>query len=152
MRETNFRSIPLNRASVSITTTLYDRRALDCTADRPLIYSLNNLVFLVSSSARIRESLTTDGGIERLASILKECQYDEKKTKDLTPTQVEDLKVLYAWKWLLAFQSLVFISTRGSEEIRRRVVSCGIIPIIATVLQNYFDLSNHSKPQRCKYF
>ncbi|CEJ58623.1 Putative MYND-type zinc finger protein samB [Penicillium brasilianum] len=39
MREVNF-SIPnVNKASVNITTTLYDRRALDCTSTLPLITS-----------------------------------------------------------------------------------------------------------------
>ena len=43
MREVNF-SIPnVNKASVGITTALYDRRALDCTSTLPLINSLNHL-------------------------------------------------------------------------------------------------------------
>lgn len=73
MRESNFRSAAANRASVNITTTLYDRRALDCTSDRPLINSLNHLAYLTSSSARVRETLCFDGGLERLVAILKEC-------------------------------------------------------------------------------
>ena len=49
MREVNF-SIPnANKASVGITTALYDRRALDCTSTLPLINSLNNLTYLTSS-------------------------------------------------------------------------------------------------------
>lgn len=73
MRESNFRSAVANRASVNITTTLYDRRALDCTSDRPLINSLNHLAYLTSSSSRVRETLCFDGGLERLVAILKEC-------------------------------------------------------------------------------
>jgi hypothetical protein len=57
MREVNF-SIPnVNKASVGITTALYDRRALDCTSTLPLINSLNHLAYLTTSSARIRATL-----------------------------------------------------------------------------------------------
>ena len=60
MREVNF-SIPnVNKASVGITTALYDRRALDCTSTLPLINSLNHLAYLTTSSARIRDILTVD--------------------------------------------------------------------------------------------
>ena len=66
MREVNF-SIPnVNKASVGITTALYDRRALDCTSTLPLINSLNHLAYLTTSAARIRDILTNDGGVERL--------------------------------------------------------------------------------------
>lgn len=150
MRDTNFRSIPFNRASVSITAALYDKRALDCTSDRPLIYSLNHLIYLASSSARVRETLTSDGGIERLAAILRECIVDQSTKKVFkTPAEEESFKFFAAWKWTLAFQCMVFISTRGSEDIRRRVVSCGILPIIATVLKNYIEISKF-KPMRGK--
>lgn len=151
MRDINFRSIPFNRASVSITAALYDKRALDCTSDRPLIYSLNHLIYLASSSARVRETLAMDGGIERLASILRECIIDQSTKKPFnSPADEEKFKFFAAWKWTLALQCMVFISTRGSEEIRRRVVSCGILPIIATVLKNYIEIMAKPKSTRCE--
>lgn len=151
MRDINFRSIPFNRASVSITAALYDKRALDCTSDRPLIYSLNHLIYLASSSARVRETLAMDGGIERLASILRECIIDQSTKKSFnSPADEEKFKFFAAWKWTLALQCMVFISTRGSEEIRRRVVSCGILPIIATVLKNYIEIMAKPKSTRCE--
>lgn len=122
MREVNF-SIPnVNKASVNITTTLYDRRALDCTSTLPLINSLNHLAYLTTSSGRIRDILTVDGGIERLVCILK-----EGRSGDL----------MEMWKWSLAFQCAVNIGVRGSEAVRTRVVEADVVPVIATILDNY---------------
>ncbi|KAJ5107070.1 Zinc finger MYND-type [Penicillium angulare] len=129
MREVNF-SIPnVNKASVNITTTLYDRRALDCTSTLPLINSLNHLAYLTTSSARIRDILTVDGGIERLVCILK-----EGKSKDL----------MEMWKWSLAFQCVVNIGVRGSEKVRTRVVEADMVPVIATILDNYIKVVDKS--------
>ncbi|KAK5167495.1 uncharacterized protein LTR77_007194 [Saxophila tyrrhenica] len=123
MREVNF-SIPnANKASVGITPALYDRRALDCTSTLPLINSLNNLAYLTISSGRIRDILTVDGGIERLVCILK-----EGRSKDM----------MEMWKWNLAFQCIVNIGVRGSEAVRTRVVEADMVPVIATILDNYF--------------
>ncbi|PWY84962.1 MYND-type zinc finger protein samB [Aspergillus heteromorphus CBS 117.55] len=125
MREVNF-SIPnVNKASVNITTTLYDRRALDCTSTLPLINSLNHLAYLTTSSARIRDILTVDGGIERLVCILK-----EGRSRDL----------MEMWKWSLAFQCVVNIGVRGSEGVRTRVVEADMVPVIATILDNYIKV------------
>jgi hypothetical protein len=126
MREVNF-SIPnANKASVGITTALYDRRALDCTSTLPLINSLNNLAYLTTSSARIRDILTVDGGVERLVCILKE----GRSTKD----------GMECWKWNLAFQCVVNIGVRGSEGVRTRVVEADMVPVIATILDNYIKV------------
>ena len=122
MREVNF-SIPnVNKASVGITTALYDRRALDCTSTLPLINSLNHLAYLTTSSARIRDILTVDGGIERLVCILK-----QGRSKDM----------MDMWKWNLAFQCVVNIGVRGTEAVRTRVVEADMVPVIATILDNY---------------
>lgn len=125
MREVNFSIPSANKASVSITTALYDRRALDCTSTLPLINSLNNLAYLTTSSGRIRDILTVDGGIERLVCILK-----EGRSKDL----------MEMWKWNLAFQCIVNIGVRGSEAVRTRVVEADMVPVIATILDNYFHV------------
>lgn len=125
MREVNF-SIPnVNKASVNITTTLYDRRALDCTSTLPLINSLNHLAYLTTSSARIRDILTVDGGIERLVCILKEGRSNN---------------LMEMWKWSLAFQCVVNIGVRGSEIVRTRVVEADMVPVIATILDNYIKV------------
>jgi len=122
MREVNF-SIPNgNKASVYITATLYDRRALDCTSTLPLINSLNHLAYLTTSSARIRDILTVDGGVERLVCVLK-----EGRSKD----------EMHMWKWNLAFQCVVNIGVRGTEPVRTRVVEADMVPVIATVLHDY---------------
>ncbi|PFH55189.1 hypothetical protein XA68_10468 [Ophiocordyceps unilateralis] len=125
MREVNF-SIPnVNKASVGITTALYDRRALDCTSTLPLINSLNHLAYLTTSSARIRDILTVDGGIERLVCILK-----HGRSKDM----------MGMWKWNLAFQCVVNIGVRGTENVRTRVVEADMVPVIATILDNYIKV------------
>ncbi|KAF2126356.1 MYND-type zinc finger protein MUB1 [Dothidotthia symphoricarpi CBS 119687] len=125
MREVNF-SIPnANKASVGITTALYDRRALDCTSTLPLINSLNHLAYLTTSSARIRDILTVDGGIERLICILK-----QGRSKDM----------MDMWKWNLAFQCIFNIGVRGSENVRTRVVEADMVPVIATILDSYIKV------------
>ncbi|CAK4034378.1 related to MYND-type zinc finger samB [Lecanosticta acicola] len=130
MREVNF-SIPnANKASVGITHALYDRRALDCTSTLPLINSLNNLAYLTTSSGRIRDILTVDGGIERLVCILK-----EGRSKDM----------MDMWKWNLAFQCIVNIGVRGSEQVRTRVVEADMVPVIATILDNYFQVMDRHR-------
>ena len=130
MREVNF-SIPnVNKASVHITTTLYDRRALDCTSTLPLINSLNHLAYLTTSSARIRDILTVDGGVERLVCVLK-----EGRSKD----------VMDMWKWNLAFQCVVNIGVRGSENVRTRVVEADMVPVIATILENYIQVVDRQR-------
>lgn len=135
MRESNYRSIANNRAAVTITTSLYDRRALDVTSDKPLVNSLNHLTYLVSSSAKVRETLANDGGIERLVTILHECQ--SRKFASLDALYISEQKLLTAWKWTLAFQCIVLIGTRGTEKIRQKVVCAGMLPVIATIFDNY---------------
>ncbi|KAK5118920.1 hypothetical protein LTR62_000131 [Meristemomyces frigidus] len=133
MREANF-SIPnANKASVGITTALYDRRALDCTSTLPLINSLNNLAYLTTSSGRIRDILTVDGGIERLVCILKEGRSKEN---------------MEMWKWNLAFQCIVNIGVRGSEAVRTRVVEADMVPVIATILDNYVQVMEKMKEKQ----
>ncbi len=127
MREVNF-SIPVqNKAAVGITTGLYDRRALDCTSTLPLINSLNHLAYLTTSSARIRDILCVDGGIERLVCILKEGRSDNS---------------MELWKWSLAFQCTVNIGVRGSETVRSRIVEADVVPVIATMLDNYIQITD----------
>lgn len=142
MRESNYRSIANNRAAVTITTSLYDRRALDVTSDKPLVNSLNHLTYLVSSSAKVRETLANDGGIERLVAILHECQV--RKFASLDALYVSEQKLLTAWKWTLAFQCIVLIGTRGTEKIRQKVVCAGMLPVIATIFDNYQCLRDNA--------
>ncbi|KAL8706861.1 MAG: hypothetical protein Q9201_000130 [Fulgogasparrea decipioides] len=132
MREVNF-SIPNNnKASVGITTALYDRRALDCTSTLPLINSLNHLAYLTTSSARIRDILTVDGGVERLVCMLKQGRSQE---------------MMEMWKWNLAFQCVVNIGVRGSESVRTRVVEADMVPVIATILDNYIKVVDMYREQ-----
>ncbi|KAG8853996.1 hypothetical protein FRB96_007859 [Tulasnella sp. 330] len=72
MRESNFSFPVQNRAAVVISSQLYDRRALDTTSPLPLFNSLTHLTYLTSTSPRIREILTIDGGLERLVRLLRD--------------------------------------------------------------------------------
>jgi hypothetical protein len=130
MREVNFSIPSANKASVGITTALYDRRALDTTSTLPLINSLNNLAYLTTSSVRIRDILTVDGGIERLVCILKTGRSTE---------------LMDSWKWNLAFQCLVNIGVRGSEQVRTRLVEADMVPVIATLLENYIQVTDQCR-------
>lgn len=137
MREPNLCFPSQNRAVVCISSALYDRRALDCTATLPLVNSLTHLVYLTSTTPRIREILCLDGGLERLIRIL---QQTSSKADRLT-----------LWKWTLAFQNIVNIGVRGTEQIRTKVVDAGVIPFVLTILGNYeksYELVNGKKELR----
>ncbi|KAF0437766.1 putative MYND-type zinc finger protein samB [Gigaspora margarita] len=133
MRESNFSFPSQNRASVCITSALYDRRALDCTAILPLINSLTHLTYLTSTSPRIREILTMDGGLERLVRILKTTKVNDKRS---------------GWKWSMAFQCVANVGVRGSEAIRTRVVDAGMVPVIITVLDNFLRALDHVRLEK----
>ncbi|KAB5589716.1 MYND finger protein [Ceratobasidium theobromae] len=98
MRESNFAFPPQNRACVCITSQLYDRRALDATSALPLYNSLTHLVYLTSTSPRIREILTLDGGLERLVRILRDFCANPPRRRDaawiyaLSPPDAEPAK------------------------------------------------------------
>ncbi|KAI8336555.1 hypothetical protein BC941DRAFT_471096 [Chlamydoabsidia padenii] len=123
MREPNMCFPSHNKAAVCITSAIYDRRALDCTASLPLINSLTHLAYLTSTSPRIREFLVLDGGLERLVRILS--------PEYLTPERRN------LWKWTLAFQCVVNVGVRGTEQFRTKVVEAGMIPIVLRVLENF---------------
>ena len=44
------------------------------------------------------------------------------------------------WKWNLAFQCIFNIGVRGSENVRTRVVEADMVPVIATILDNYIKV------------
>lgn len=148
MRDSNHKSILTNRPVVTITSTVYDRRALDINSDIPLINSLNHLTYLTSNSGKVRETVAGDGALERLVAILHDCYiplfvlvgFDLKhvsKHKRAQNIWKQKNRAMCAWKWTLAFQCLVLTGTRGTEQIRKKVVLSGVIPVLATVLDNY---------------
>lgn len=170
MRSSTQRSISSNRPVVTITSTVYDRRALDINSDIPLINSLNHLTYLTSNSAKVRETVANDGALDRLVSILHDCHLslmdclqfgikDNDLHLDVTLPNAERIRqqkklALCSWKWTLAFQCLVLTGTRGTEAIRRKVVSSGIISVLATVLDNYllyYANYDHLKSEYLKF-
>ena len=120
MRSSTQRSISSNRPVVTITSTVYDRRALDINSDIPLINSLNHLTYLTSNSAKVRETVANDGALDRLVSILHDCHLslmdclqfgikDNDLHLDVTLPNAERIRqqkklALCSWKWTLAFQ------------------------------------------------
>ncbi|KAF9991638.1 hypothetical protein BGZ80_005617 [Entomortierella chlamydospora] len=125
MREPNFSFPNQNRAAICITSSIYDRRALDCTDYIPIINTLTNLAYLTGSTPTIREFITRDGGLERLVTILKTTKVNDRKN---------------GLKWTLAFQCVVNIGVRGTEHIRKRVVQAGMVPVIVHVLESFFTV------------
>ncbi|KAG0168542.1 hypothetical protein DFQ28_004791 [Apophysomyces sp. BC1034] len=133
MREPNFSVPSQQRAATVISSTLYDRRALDCTATLPLVNSLTHLAYMTSTSPRIREILAGDGGLERLLKILTSCQHTDRRS---------------LWKWSLALQCVVNIGVRGTETIRTRVVDAGAIHVILTILENFLSALDQVKLEK----
>ena len=78
---------------------------------------------LTSTSSRVRETLCQDGGLERLVEIVKESQNPEDP---LSP-----------YKWHLGLQCLLNVSARGSSEVRSRIIEADVVPVVATILDNY---------------
>lgn len=162
MRDSNHRSVLANRPVVTITSTVYDRRALDLNSNVPLINSLNHLTYLTSNSGKVRETIANDGALERLVSILHGChiplygllQLDLGKISRHRRAKMvckQKNLAMCAWKWTLAFQCLVLTGTRGTEQIRKKVVLSGVIPVLATVLDNYLLYhKNYDHLKGCK--
>ncbi|KAJ1033046.1 hypothetical protein NDA16_000325 [Ustilago loliicola] len=146
MRESNFCNPPQNKASVCISSAVYDRRAIDCTATLPLINSLNHLAYLTSTSPRIREMVTLDGGLERLIRILR--TVPKTPSPQLRAFSMKEMQAV--WKWSLAFQCVVNIGVRGSESVRTRVVEAGMVPVTIRVLESYLRSMDRLKDERRK--
>ena len=51
------------------------------------------------------------------------------------------------WKWNLAFQCVVNIGVRGSESVRTRVVEADMVPVIATILDNYIKATEKAREE-----
>ncbi|KAJ4487553.1 hypothetical protein J3R30DRAFT_3223069, partial [Lentinula aciculospora] len=152
MRESNFAFPAQNKACVCITSQLYDRRALDTTSPLPLFNSLTHLTYLTSTSPRIREIMTMDGGLERLVRLLHEfciCPPPPENPAlfyGLAPLSARPAKLLptlnptsfdkhAAFRFSLAFQCVVNIGVRGSEPIRSRVVQAGTLEVVGCILE-----------------
>ena len=126
--------------------------ALDTTASLPLFNSLTHLTYLTSTSPRIREIMTMDGGLERLVRILHDfciCppppenpgllyglsspnSRPPKPTPTLNPQSYDRHA---AYRFSLAFQCVVNIGVRGSEPIRSRVAQAGTLEVVGCVLE-----------------
>ncbi|KAF5379739.1 hypothetical protein D9615_005833 [Tricholomella constricta] len=152
MRESNFAFPTQNKACVCITSQLYDRRALDTSSPLPLLNSLTHLTYLTSTSPRIREIMTMDGGLERLVRILHDfCICPPPPDNGavlygLIPPSVHPPRPLptlnppafdkqAAYRFSLAFQCVVNIGVRGSEPIRSRVVQAGTLDVVGCILE-----------------
>ncbi|RDB25637.1 hypothetical protein Hypma_006140 [Hypsizygus marmoreus] len=152
MRESNFAFPTQNKACVCITSQLYDRRALDTTSPLPLLNSLTHLTYLTSTSPRIREIMTMDGGLERLVRILRDfCMCPPPPENPavlygLSPPSTRPVKPVptlnphsfdkqAAYRFSLAFQCVVNIGVRGSEPIRSRVVQAGTLDVVGCILE-----------------
>ncbi|KAG7092054.1 hypothetical protein E1B28_008435 [Marasmius oreades] len=156
MRESNFSFPTQNKACVCITSQLYDRRALDTTSPLPLFNSLTHLAYLTSTSPRIREIMTMDGGLERLVRLLHDFCLSPPPPENpslfygLAPPTARPLKPApqlnpptwdkhATYRFSLAFQCVVNIGVRGSEPIRSRVVQAGTLEVVGCILEAWLD-------------
>lgn len=119
--------------------------AIDCTATLPLINSLNHLAYLTSTSPRIREMVCVDGGLERLIRILRQVPRTPPQPA-LRGVITKEMQAI--WKWSLAFQCVVNIGVRGSENIRTRVVEAGMIPVAVRVLESYLRIADAIREEK----
>lgn len=144
VRQVNYSTEASSRAATTISATVYERKALDCTSSLPLIVSLNNLAYLVANNRKIRDLLCLDGGLERLIQILREVPKSHavfgrpQSTKDMQPM----------WKWTTAFQCIVHLCIRGGVNVRERAVEAGIVPILVKVLESYLCFSDAQRAER----
>lgn len=110
---------------------------------------MTNLTYLTSTSPRIREVLTADGGLERILDILRSASVSPilAPPPDLwglsgpSTARVINMDRQIALRHSLAFQCIVNIGVRGSEAVRTRVVQSGSLDLIANVLEEW--LSGH---------
>lgn len=161
MRESNYSFPPQNRAVVSITQLLYDRRgkhgtslyrkltcpALDTNSSLALLNNLTSLTYLTSTSPRIREHLTLDSGLERLLDVLRESCLPRESTpppdlwglNGISTAKVISVDRQISLRHSLAFQCVVNIGVRGSEAIRTRVVQAGALDLVAQILESWLQ-------------
>ncbi|WVR09535.1 hypothetical protein IAU60_006604 [Kwoniella sp. DSM 27419] len=145
MRESNYTFPPQNRAVTNITHMIYDRRALDTNSSLALLNSLTSLTYLTSTSPRIREILTVDGGLERLLDILRDScvpsevglQQDLWGLNGPPTARIITFDKASSLRHALTFQCVVNIGVRGSEEIRTRVVQAGALDLVAQILESW---------------
>jgi hypothetical protein len=121
--------------------------ALDTTSALPLLNSLTHLTYLTSTSPRIREILTLDGGLERLLHILRQSAIPRPPSPppdlyglSISPSIPASTGLLspdraIAYRFSLAFQCVSNVGVRGSEQIRTRVVQAGVLDVVAQVLE-----------------
>jgi hypothetical protein len=125
---------------------LLTRAAIDTNNPVPLLNNLTSLTYLTSTSPRIREILTVDGGLERLIDILREsCDSPPPRQTDLwglsgpTTAKVISPDKQRSLRHSLAFQCVVNIGVRGSEEVRTRVVQSGALDLVAQILESWLQ-------------
>lgn len=126
--------------------------ALDTSSPLPLLNSLTHLTYLTSTSPRIREILTCDGGLERLVRLLRDFCFSPPPPENpafifgLSPQGIprssptpslnpKNFDRHASYRFSLAFQCLVNIGVRGSEPIRARVVQAGALDVVGCVLE-----------------
>lgn len=126
--------------------------ALDTNSPLPLLNSLSHLTYLTSTSPRIREILTCDGGLERLVRLLRDfciCPPPPEnpaavyglsppslpRSSSVPTLNPKSFDRHAAYRFSLAFQCVVNIGVRGSEPIRSRVVQAGTLDVVGMVLE-----------------
>ena len=110
----------------------------------PLLHSLTHLTYLTSTSPRIRDILVVDGGLERLLEILKESalprryantEADWYSLRGPHTATIINYNQQISLRHSLAFQCVVNIGVRGSENVRTRLVQSGALDVVAQIME-----------------
>jgi len=160
------------------TVLLLSRPAIDSPLPTlPLLTSLQHLAYLTSTSPRIREILTLDGGLERLITVVAGCldlafpadpatqakAQNQQATR--RPRRIIPFKPFAAYAngslgqdyvdghallhtYGFALQCLVNVGVRGSEQIRTRVVEAGVLSVVARILSGFLAARRREKERR----
>lgn len=156
----------------------HDRPAIDSPLPTlPLLTSLQHLAYLTSTSPRIREILTLDGGLERLITVVAGCldlafpadsatqQPKPQQQATRRPRRIIPFKPFAAYAngslgqdyvdghallhtYGFALQCLVNVGVRGSEQIRTRVVEAGVLSVVARILSGFLAARRREKERR----
>lgn len=86
-----------------------------------------------------------DGGLERLIRLLRQVPRSpsQPSLKGVITDEMQSV-----WKWSLAFQCVVNIGVRGSENVRTRVVEAGMVPVAVRVLESYLRVADAIREER----
>jgi hypothetical protein len=124
MRQVNRPVHYLSRPVEVMVPNAYNRAALDVTSTLPLSITLTNLRPMIFNLRRIREVMTSDGGLEALVEIASTVRDPADSAEQLNRK--------------IALQCLNRIGVCGPEAVRVRTVEAQILPVLVSKLECFW--------------